>query len=91
VKRLSLLEISLIQVAVWFTLWLLDDYIAGLLTLIVTAIVLATLLIALISEMIERSKVPRLYFSVMAVSIVAPIIAAVLYVAIFEGKFSFLP
>lgn len=77
--RLSLLEIFLLEVAVWLALWLMNDYLATLLTIILTAIVFAVLLIALLAEAIERSKVPRTYFHIMALSVLAPLAAALLY------------
>lgn len=83
--RWSLLEIFLLEVVVWLGIWLFNDYLATLLTLIIGAIVLAVLLIALIAEAIERSKVPRKYFYIMVLSIVAPIVAAALYLSIFGG------
>ena len=88
--RLSLLEIFLLEVIVWLGLWLSNDYLATLLTLILVAIVSAVLLIALMAEAIERSKVPRRYFYVMAMSILAPMVAAVLYMFIFGGRLEFL-
>lgn len=88
--RLSLSEIFLLEVVVWLGLWLLNDYLATLLTLITGAIVLAVLLFALIAEAIERSKVPRRYFYVMALSILAPLVAAGLYLALFGGELGFL-
>ncbi|HNM24455.1 MAG TPA: hypothetical protein PKL15_03455, partial [Saprospiraceae bacterium] len=60
------------------------------LTMILTAIVFAVLLIALIAEWIERSKVPRLYFWIMGVSVLAPVVAALIYALIFGGKLEFL-
>lgn len=60
--RLSLSEIFLLELAIWLAVWLLNDYMAALLTVIVSAIVLAVLVIALLAEAIERSKVPRWYF-----------------------------
>ena len=88
--RISLLEIFMLEVVVWLGMWLLNDYLATLLTLIIAAIVSAVLLIALMAEAIERSKVPRKYFYVMVLSIIAPIAAAVLYMLIFGGELSFL-
>lgn len=88
--RLSLLEIFLFEVVAWLGLWLLNDYLATLLTLILGAIVSAVLLVALMAEAIERSKVPRRYFYVMALSVAAPVVAAVLYLFIFGGKLGFL-
>jgi hypothetical protein len=63
---------------------------ATLLTLIIGAIVLAVLLLALISEAIERSRVPRRYFYVMGLSVLAPLVAAILYQVLFGGHLSFL-
>ncbi|HRI58979.1 MAG TPA: hypothetical protein PK228_04635 [Saprospiraceae bacterium] len=88
--RLSLLEIFLLEVVVWLGLWLLSDYLATLLTFITGAIVSAVLLIALMAEAIERSKVPRRYFYVMLLSIIAPVVSAMLYLFIFGGKLAFL-
>lgn len=77
--RLSLFEVFLLQMVGWLGLWLFSDYVAGLLTIIVGAIVSAVLLIALISEAIERSKVPKSYFYVMALSLLAMLVAAGLH------------
>jgi len=88
--RPSLLEIFLFQVIIWLGLWLLTDYVATLLTLAVGAIVLAVLVIAMLAELVERSKVPRRYFSIMALSMLAIIVAAGIYVSIFDGKLAFL-
>jgi hypothetical protein len=88
--RLSLFEIFLLETAAWLALWLLSDYVATLLTLTVGAIVSAVLAIALLAEWVERSKVPRRYFQVMALSIVSTVTAAGLYLVIFGGKLGFL-
>jgi len=88
--RLSLFEIFLLQTSAWLGLWLLSDYIAALLTLIIGAIVLAVLTIALIAEAIERSRVPKRYFLVMALSILSLAVAAMIYVTLFGGQLDFL-
>lgn len=88
--RFSLSEIFLVELIVWMALWLLNDYVATLLTLILTAIVFAILILALISEWIERSKVPRKYFAIMGLSVLAPVVAAVVYLVLFGGKLAFL-
>lgn len=88
--RLSLFEIFLLQTVAWLGLWMLSDYIAALLTLIVGSIVLAVLAIALISEAIERSKVPKKYFQVMGLSLMSIVVAALIYVGLLGGQFDFL-
>jgi predicted membrane protein len=87
--RLSLIEIFLLQVAIWLGLWLSSNYLATLLTLIIGAIVSAVLLIALVAEVLERSRVPRRYFYVMTLSVVAPLLAAGIYLALFGGEVKF--
>ena len=87
--KLTVLEVFLLEIVVWLAFWLLNDYMATLLTLIVVAIVSSVLIIAMISEWIERSKVTRYYFQVMAVSVAAPLVAGVLYFVLF-GELSWL-
>ena len=77
--RLSLWEIFLLQMMVWIGLWLISEYTASLLTIILTPIVLCILIIALASEGIERSKVPRAYFGWMGLSVLAPIVSMLIY------------
>lgn len=89
--RLSLLEIFLLETVVWLGLWLLNDYLATLLTFILGAIVSAVLIIALISEGIERSKVPKKYFQIMIISVLAPIVSAILYMLVFGARPTFIP
>ncbi|MFN0037850.1 MAG: hypothetical protein ACKVUS_22530 [Saprospiraceae bacterium] len=83
--RLTLFEIFLLQTIGWLGLWLLHDYVAALLTLIVGAIVSAVLVVALMAEAIERSRVPRRYFQVMALSILSIVLSAATYVFLFGG------
>lgn len=77
--KLTLLEIFLLETIGWFGLWLLSNFYATLLTYIIAGIVLAVLLIALAAEAVERSKVPRRYFYVMGLSLLAPLLAAGVY------------
>lgn len=88
--RLSLLEIFLLQTVGWLALWLINDYIATLLTVIIGAIVSGVLLIALIAEAIERSKVPKKYFMIMGISILSLLLAAALYTGLLGGRMDFL-
>jgi len=88
--KLSLSEIFLLQLILWTALWLINDFVAVLLTLSIGAVVLVVLLLALISEMIERSKVPRKYFYVMGLTLLAMTLSTAVYVYIFGGQFTFL-
>ncbi len=81
-RKLLILEIGVAQVALYMLLWLWDEYNASLFSLIFGAIFLFIFLISIIVEWIEPSKVPRWYFGLMAVSVAAPILAALIYVGI---------
>lgn len=76
--------------ACWLGLWLLNDYLAALLTLVLSAIVFAVLLIALAAERIEPSRVPRRYFWLMGISVAAPVLAALVFLALSGGRLDFL-
>lgn len=69
----------MVQIALYLLLWLLNDYLATMLSLIFGSIALMVLLIALIVEWIERSKVSRWFFWVMGFSVVAPLVVALLF------------
>lgn len=80
--RLTLGEIFLIQLIIWLVIWISNPYVASLLTISIGIMVFAVLIIAIISELIERSKVPRNYFYVMAISILAILVSAGIYWAV---------
>jgi len=80
--RIRAIEIFLIEIVIYLLLWLYNDYMASLLSIIFASICLLILLISLIVEAIERSKVPRWYYWFLAASVFAPIIAAIIYILI---------
>lgn len=79
------LELFLIEVVLYFILWLTNDYLATLLSLVFGGIFLLLWLFSLTAELIERSKVPRWYFQGMFVSFLAPLIVAIIYLSITGG------
>ena len=86
-KRLRPIELFLIEFIIYTLLWLSNDYVATLLTLLFSTIFFFILIISLITELIEPSKVPRWYYSFMLVSILAPVIAAIIFVGIMGADF----
>ncbi len=75
-------EVLLVEVIMYFLLWLYDDYLATILSLIFGSMCLLVLIISIIVELIEPSKVPRWYFTTMIVSILAPLIAIGIFIVI---------
>ena len=76
------IELFLIQIVFYILLWIWNDYVASLVTAIFTAILVFVLIISLLVEWIERSKVPRSYFTFMFVSIIAPILVSIVMVMV---------
>ncbi len=84
-EKIRPIEILLAEVIVYILLWLANDYLATLLSLIFGSIFLLILVISIIVEIVERSKVPRWYFFFMLMSVLAPIIAAAIFLLISGG------
>mgnify|MGYP001374587694 CR=1 FL=1 len=74
-------EILLIQAILLTLIWLINDYLGHLLTYIFVPVFIAILVISLIAEKIERSKVPKYYFT----TLVWMILVFVVIYLIFSG------
>lgn len=83
-------EWFLIQLVFYFMLWLINDYTATLVSVIFIVIFAAILIVALISELIEPSRVPRSYFWFMVISILAPILAGLVFLTIIGGDLNWI-
>jgi len=82
-----LVEIFLAQVVVYLLIWITDSYLALVLSAIFSGICMLILLVSLVVEWIERSKVPRWYYYLMIISTLAPLLSMGLYFA-FGGDLS---
>ena len=87
IPQLGLLEIFLIQVVLYAFLWVISDYTATLVTIILPFIFLFLLILALAAELIDRSKIPKWYFKFMILSILAPILTAIVFVSVLGSNF----
>ena len=84
------IEWFLIEFVMYILIWLINDYVATLISLVFIVILLAILLVAGIAEVIEPSKVPRSYYLFMVVSILAPIFAGGIFLFITGGDLNWL-
>ncbi len=84
-KRLNITEIFLIQAIVYTLLWMWNDFVATILCLTFAAIALFILIISLISELLDRSQVPRWYFYAMVISVLTPIIIGSFFMYLKKG------
>ena len=88
IPNLGLVEIALLQVLFYAIFWVISDYTATLLTIVFPIIFLFLLIIATVAEMIDnRSKTPRWYFKFMAISIIVPILTAIVFVIAIGADF----
>lgn len=85
-QKIGLLEIFLMQILAYTLLWIWDDFAATLVSSAFFMIMIFILIVSLIAEILEPSKVPKWYFKFMGISILAPCITALIFVIIFEGK-----
>ncbi len=76
---ITILEIFLVEVAIFMVLWLLAPFWASILTFIIPMIGVPILLISLIAELLERTRISRMYFAVMIISILIPPLVAIVY------------
>lgn len=78
-RGLSVLESFMVQILVYILIWILNDYVASLLLIIIPIIGIAILLLSFIFELIEPSKIPKSYYKYMITLILAPLVVAVIY------------
>ncbi|MEM8906971.1 MAG: hypothetical protein AAGD05_03920 [Bacteroidota bacterium] len=74
----------------YFGLWLWDDYMASMISAVFATIFFAILLVSLIVELIEPSKVPRTYFLFMLLSVICPLLVGGLFIGIMGGQLDWL-
>lgn len=87
IPNIGLTEIALFQILFYAAFWIMSDYTATLITIIFPIVFLLILVVALLAEMIDRSKTPRWYFKLMIISIIIPILTAIAFVAALGADF----
>jgi len=78
-------ELFILELILFLALWLWDDYIGLLLSVILSGIAFFILIVSLIVEWIEPSKVPRRYFYWIGVTVLAPLLVGVFHRILFGG------
>lgn len=72
-------EVFLIETVIYMAFWMINDYLASLLSLILACICFAILIVSIGIELIERSRVPRWYYFFMIASVFSPILSGLIY------------
>jgi len=78
------------QSVLYLSLWLWNEYVASYMTLILPALILIILILALIADWIEPSRIPGWYYKLMIISIVIPVLIGVVFYFINDGKIGWL-
>lgn len=79
-------EVFLIVSLISLILWLVDDYMASLLSAAFLFIITGVLTVAFISELLEPSRVSRRFFLGLIASLLGILLTAVLYYSIMGGQ-----
>jgi len=78
-KFLSVSEFFIVQLILYVLIWIINDYVASMLLLIIPVIATSILILSLLFELIEPSKVPRIYYKYVLTMIFSPMLVGFLY------------
>jgi hypothetical protein len=84
-KKPDLTFIALVQIFIYISLWLINDYTATLFSGIMFFVSLFILVLSLIVELIERSKVDKWYFYLILLSCIIPLVIGIIMTVIKKG------
>lgn len=83
--KLVTIEAFLIQLVIYLFLWFWNDYLALILSLILGGIALSILVVSKMVELVESSRVPKVYYRFMVICILAPLLAGIAGVLLRNG------
>ena len=81
-----MVEITLFQIVIYMGLWIFNEYLASLITIVMIPIFIGILVVSILAESIERSKVPKIYYRFLLVSIIIPLIIGLFFLYMYDGK-----
>ena len=88
--RIGIIEFVLFQLIVYTAIWLSSEYIGFFITLTFPILVTAVLLISLIAEWIEPSRVPRAFFRYMFAAIITPLVVLAFFAVLHKGHWEWM-
>lgn len=89
-SKFSYVEILLVEAIVFMAAWLVNQYIALLLTLIFVPIFLSILIISAVSELIEPTKISNNYFKILLIVSIVPVLVALTFLFINDWEIPWL-
>lgn len=88
--KIGNIELFLIQIIIYTTIYLLNAYIGFLVCLVLGCISAALLILSLIFEMVDRSKVPKSYYFFMLNSAIAAFLVLFAFSVLVHGSFDWM-
>jgi hypothetical protein len=88
--RTNLLIVTLLQAVIYSGLWLWNEYVASILTIIFPGMILVILIIGTIADLIEPSRIPKWYYGLMIISIVTPLVIGWIFYYLYGGSLDWL-
>ena len=84
------LEIFLFQLIIYSLIYLVDSYVGFLICLILGVIAFALLVLSLIFELVDRSKVPKSYYYFMLNTVFACFLVLIVFSVFMTGSFDWI-
>jgi hypothetical protein len=88
--KVSLIEIFLLQTIFYAILWLVNEYVASYLCLILPIVAAVVLLISWIADLIEPARIGMKYYYVMAITVITPLLVGGCFYLIYDGNLAWL-
>ncbi len=88
--RIGQIELFLLQIIIYTVIYVINDYIGFLVCLILGTIAIALLILSLVFEFIDKSKVPGSYYLFMFNAAFAPFIVLLFFSIFITGSFDWM-
>jgi hypothetical protein len=86
----NLLIVALVECVLFCSVWLWNEYVASYATIILPGVMAVILLISLIADLIEPSRIPRWYYFIMVITILIPLVVGMFFLYIYGGKLAWM-
>jgi len=86
----NLLIVALAECVLFCAVWLWDEYVASYATIILPGVMAVILLLSLIADWIEPSRIPKWYYYIMVISILIPLVVGMFFIYIYGGNLSWM-
>ena len=88
--RIGQIEIFLIQIIIFTAIYLMNSYVGFLICLVLGCIAFALLLLSLIFELVDKSKVPKSYYIFMLNTGIAAFLVLIIFSVFVYGSFDWM-